>query len=506
MAQQEHSRLGFHAYRRPTGAPPPLPKSIGFTGWLWLLVTFVVVGLASLWLHVSLSALHWVDGFITDIVVDVRMGWLDGTTRFFNTTASTGGIAVLAAGVILATGWFRRWRHIIICLISIAVVELAAGGLYLVAARPRPFGVVPIAGWEGFSSPSMPIAGLAAIGISAIYMLVVPGRPRYYAKWVLTATLVVSSLGRIYLGVDHASDDLFGAMVGVAILVAAFRAFVPNDVFPITYGKRGKSAHLDVTGKRGEAIHEAMKEQLGLTITNIKPVGLEASGGSTPLRITATNEDGETVALFAKLYAKSHVRADRWYKLGRTMLYGRLEDETPFSTVRRFVEYEDYTLRLLGDYGFTTPKALGVVEITPEREYLIAMEFFEDALEIGDAEVDDTIIDEGLQLIREHVGHRPGPPRRQAGEPDGAGRSSAPHRRLLRAGAPVGVAPGRRPREHAAGARAALRRRPRLHEGARVLHARRTRGGVRGDAGCREPDPVASVDEAGRARPIVALP
>ena len=51
MEQQEHSRLGFHSYRRPTGAPPPLPKSIGFTGWLWLLVTFVVVGLASLWLH-----------------------------------------------------------------------------------------------------------------------------------------------------------------------------------------------------------------------------------------------------------------------------------------------------------------------------------------------------------------------------------------------------------------------------------------------------------------------
>ena len=73
---------------------------------------------------------------------------------------------------------------------------------------------------------------------------------------------------------------------------------------------------------------------------------------------------GAHVALFAKLYAKSHVRADRWYKLGRTMLYGRLEDETPFSSVRRFVEYEDYTLRMLGDYGFETPEALGVVEIT----------------------------------------------------------------------------------------------------------------------------------------------
>ncbi len=401
MEQREHSRLGFHAYRRPTGAPPPLPKSIGFTGWLWLLVTFVVVGLASLWLHSSLSALHWVDGFITDVVVDLRMGWLDGTTRFVNTIASTGGVAILAAGVILATMWFRRWRQVIICLIGIATVELAAGGFYLLASRPRPFGVVPIAGWEGFSSPSMPIAGLAAVGTSAIYMLVVQGRPRYYAKWILAAGLVVSSLGRIYLGVDHATDDLFGAMISVSILVAAFRMFAPNEVFPIQYGKRGKSAHLDVTGPRGEAITTAMKEQLGLTVTNIKPVGLEASGGSTPLRITATDESGGHVALFAKLYAKSHVRADRWYKLGRTMLYGRLEDETPFSTVRRFVEYEDYTLRLLGEYGFQTPNALGIVEITPEREYMIAMEFFEDALEIGDAEVDDTIIDEGLQLIRD---------------------------------------------------------------------------------------------------------
>jgi serine/threonine protein kinase len=401
VEQQEHSRLGFRAHRRPTGAPPPLPRSIGFTGWLWLLVTFVVVGLASLWLHFSLSALHWVDAFITDIVIDLRMGWLDGTTRFFNTTASTGGIAVFALAVIVAAMWFRRWRHVIITLISIAAVQLAAGGFYLLASRPRPFGVVPIAGWEGFSSPSMPIAGLAAIGTAAIYTLVVQGRPRYLAKWALAAALAVSSLGRVYLGVDHATDDLFGAMISVAILVAAFRMFAPNEVFPVTYGKRGKSAHLDVTGPRGEAIKAAMEEQLGLTVTNIKPVGLEASGGSTPLRITATDESGKHVALFAKLYAKSHVRADRWYKVGRTMLYGRLEDETPFSTVRRFVEYEDYTLRLLGEYGFETPKALGIVEITPEREYMITMEFFEDAAEIGDAEVDDTIIEEGLQLIRD---------------------------------------------------------------------------------------------------------
>ncbi len=130
-------------------------------------------------------------------------------------------------------------------------------------------------------------------------------------------------------------------------------------------------------------------------------MGLEGSGGSTPLRLLVEDGDGARRHVFAKLYARSHVHADRWYKLGRQMLYGRLEDETPFGTVRRFVEYEDYTLRLLGELGFPTPEALGVVEITPEREYMIVMEFFDGAVEIGEAEVDESMIDQGLGLIRQ---------------------------------------------------------------------------------------------------------
>jgi len=168
----------------------------------------------------------------------------------------------------------------------------------------------------------------------------------------------------------------------------------------VRYARHGKSAHLDVSGERGEAIRRAVQEQLGFVIVEMKLVGLEGSGGSTPLKLRVTDEQGVERSVFAKLYARNHVRADRWYKLGRTMLYGRLEDETPFKTVRRFVEYEDYTLRLLGEYGFSTPTPLGIVEITPEREYLIAMEFFEGGEEIGDVDIDDRVIDEGLQMIR----------------------------------------------------------------------------------------------------------
>jgi tRNA A-37 threonylcarbamoyl transferase component Bud32 len=104
--------------------------------------------------------------------------------------------------------------------------------------------------------------------------------------------------------------------------------------------------------------------------------------------------------LFAKLYARSHLRADRWYKLGRELLYGRLEDEKPFNTVRRLVEQEDYALRLCRDAGLPSPTPHGFVELTPDREYLVVSEFLDGAVELGEAEVTDRIIDDGLGIVR----------------------------------------------------------------------------------------------------------
>jgi tRNA A-37 threonylcarbamoyl transferase component Bud32 len=68
--------------------------------------------------------------------------------------------------------------------------------------------------------------------------------------------------------------------------------------------------------------------------------------------------------------------------------------------VRRLVQYEDYVMHLFTAAGLPTPRPLGIVEITPEREYLLVAEFMEGAKEIGDAEVDDAVIDQGLGLVR----------------------------------------------------------------------------------------------------------
>jgi hypothetical protein len=191
--------------------------------------------------------------------------------------------------------------------------------------------------------------------------LVPAGRPRTIAKWGVLGLVAITALSRLYLAQDHPTDILAGAILGVAVPLAAFRLLTPNEVYPVTY-HRGRPAHLDVGGARGEAIVQALQDQLGLLVTSVKHFNLEGSGGSTPLKITVKSDaDGGEAYVFGKLYAATHVRSDRWYKLGRTLLYGRLEDEKPYPSVRRLVQYEDYILRLLSVGGLPVPHPLGIV-------------------------------------------------------------------------------------------------------------------------------------------------
>jgi len=185
----------------------------------------------------------------------------------------------------------------------------------------------------------------------------------------------------------------------MGLTVLGFRVFCPEEVFPVTYQK-SRSAHLDIGGARGDAIKTAVGEQIGLEVLEVKPFGLSGSGGSTPMRLTVVDENGVELHVFAKLYAATHLRSDRNYKLTRAVLYGRLEDEKPFSSVRQLVQFEDYLLRVMRDAGINVAKTYGFVEITPEREYILVTEFLEGGVEISEAAVDQNVIDSALMIIR----------------------------------------------------------------------------------------------------------
>ena len=339
-----------------------------------------------------------VDAAVLRSISRLRTGWLTGILTEVDQWFSGWTVTVVGIGLLVALMVFRRWRHLFTFLGAVALIEIIGGDiLYEGFTRPRPYDVTTIGRWAGYSLPSPPVAIVTMVLLGISYGLVVAGRPRRIAKWIATGLVAVFAFARLYLGVDHPFDIVLAIAVCLGILVNAFRFFTPNAVYPVTY-RRGKSAHLDVGGRRGEALKDAVSAQLGLIVKEIKPVGLAGSGGSTPLRLTVAGDPDEY--LFAKLYSMTHVRADRWYKLGRTLLYGRLEDEAPFGSVRRLVEYEDYTARVVHDSGIPTAATFGIVELTPGREYLLVTEFLDDAVEIGEADVDDAIIDEGLMVVR----------------------------------------------------------------------------------------------------------
>jgi tRNA A-37 threonylcarbamoyl transferase component Bud32 len=388
--------------RRPTGEPPPLPYHLQTSGVGWLIAALVLVTLT---IVVFARGLRGVAMAVT-VADDAVVRWLNGLDapglvglwRALAAICSWWAINALGVVVVLALLAFRRFRQLILFfIVGNLVVLVGENVVAALAQRPRPFGVVIREGWGGWALPSLQILFLAFAVVTILYTLVPEGRWRNAGKWVATVLIALAGLGRVALGADAPTDVLLAAVIGVTLPLLAFRLFVPSEVFPIAY-RRGRSAHLDIGGARGQAIRRGLEDQLGLNVEEVKPFGLSGSAGSTPLRITVKGDP--PAWLFGKLYARSHLRADRWYKLGRELLYGRLEDEKPFNTVRRLVQQEDYALRLCRDAGLPTPAPHGFVELTPEREYLLVAEFFDGAVELGDAEVTDQVIDDGLQIIR----------------------------------------------------------------------------------------------------------
>ena len=384
--------------RRPSGARPPLPKNLGGAARFWLVMILLIVVAPFLGLGAAAGSGSYV-GEIND-----------AARKLFEPAHSAGLTGVIGAVSLLGSVWtlgivrlvtcavlvmFRRWQHLLAFAGAVLVVGWVVHATTPAGTpgAPLPTGVGVVAGALG---PSAAVAELAVTAVGMAYALVPPGRARRLA--LAGGGVLLAALGAAQLsGGRDLSGVVTGVIVGVAVPLVLFRLLAPERSFPVSY-RRGKSAHLSVEGPRGQAIRGALADQLGIGVAGVELFGTAGSGGSTPLRIQVAGEP--EAALFGKLYALTHLRADRWYKLGRMMLYGALEDEKPFNSVRRLVEYEDYMLRLMADVGVPSAAPYGFVELTPEREYLLVAEFLAGGTEILDAEVSRDTIRDALSIVR----------------------------------------------------------------------------------------------------------
>ena len=367
---------------------------------IWILIGLAVAWGLALLIDPLARGIRIVESNVVVWIADHRLGIVTSLVEPLYDFMYTWAIPIVGLGALLAIVFvMKRLRFALAFVIALVVVVNIVSLVQQLALRPRPFGVEILARWEWYSHPFRKEALLATACIGAALLLAPHGHPRRVAVLVTTCILTFFGGAAIYLGSAHPTDVVSAVLIAVAVTVIVVRLVAPPSVFPVAY-RSGSSAHLDVTGKRGEAIRQGIEDQLGYHVTGVQPVGLAGSAGSTPLRLEVMSPDGTPDVLFAKLYETTHLRSDRWYKVGRTLLYGQLEDERKFGSVRRLVQAEDYLSAKVASAGILTPRCHGIVELTPEREYVLVFDFLDGAVELGDADVNGELIDRGLRIVR----------------------------------------------------------------------------------------------------------
>ena len=139
--------------RRPSGAPPPLPRHIDRSGLVWLGVALVAAGGAVVVFAGGLS--RWavdvtvIDDALTRRVAGLPVPGFTAAARVIAEAAARPATVIAGYALLLALIVFRRLRHLLVLVVSYEVLMLADGD-HLVCRAPaaavRGAGPVPL-GW-----------------------------------------------------------------------------------------------------------------------------------------------------------------------------------------------------------------------------------------------------------------------------------------------------------------------------------------------------------------------
>ena len=293
---------------------------------------------------------------------------LTGTWQALAFLGSLWVLNILGFGLVLALLALRRFRHLILALIVaqlLTTISEDVMGSY--ARRPRPFGVAIGASWGGWALPSLPVMHLAATLVVVLYTLV----PEVLAAGGWGGGREVVALAGLGHGAGGRGPDRRAGRGG-------HRRRHPARLVPPVRPQRGLPDQLPTgPGRSSRRRRRPGGRGRRMEFEKLNPVAgggavrdLRAGRPATPAGSCRGTASATWLAV--RPSARNHLRADRWYKLGRELLYSRLEDEKPFNTVRRLVQQEDYALQVCRDAGLPTPGPYGVVGLTPERKYLLS--------------------------------------------------------------------------------------------------------------------------------------
>ena len=154
----------------------------------------------------------------------------------------------------------RRFRHLLVVLLAWIVQAIMIQILLApMLRRPRPFGVEFRTDWTAWALPSEQMAALVVVVVGILYSLVPEGHWRQTSKWAATALVALVALAHLYVGGRGTHRHPGGRGDRGGDPAARLPLARPSQVLPVSY-RRGRTAHLDVSGARGLAIRQALHD------------------------------------------------------------------------------------------------------------------------------------------------------------------------------------------------------------------------------------------------------
>ncbi len=83
-----------------------------------------------------------------------RTPWLTDVANGISAAASGWEATVIGLSAVVLIIAFRRWRHLLVFLCSLFLLEVATTLITAETTRPRPYGVLIIGRWTGYSGVS----------------------------------------------------------------------------------------------------------------------------------------------------------------------------------------------------------------------------------------------------------------------------------------------------------------------------------------------------------------
>src|SRR5262245_29823579 len=194
--------------RRPSGEPPPLPRTERLGPPLLALLVVLLMGVALTLAIRASDSVGTAGRGIQEWFADHRSSGLTNSAKALYALTSFAGVMTLRVGTVVILVLHRRFRHMVVFLATLVLTDWFISRV-LFAELPRPT-VTPLISVDVYSFPSKPLSVLAITLFAAGFVVVPRGPARRWARVGFGLVLGLVIVSGLYLATEYLTGSLYG--------------------------------------------------------------------------------------------------------------------------------------------------------------------------------------------------------------------------------------------------------------------------------------------------------